>query len=76
MKPSIETYSTEKILGIIQRLQSEMKRTNSYSARFTQLSNDIAPFFAEMAKRTDGITPALRYAAIAEREIAFERDHC
>lgn len=45
-------YTTEKILAIIGYLQNEMKKIDSHSARFEQLSKDIEPFFVEMARRT------------------------
>ena len=48
----IQTYTTEKILAIIGYLQNEQKKIDSYSARFGQLSNDLAPLFAEMERRT------------------------
>ena len=48
----IQTYTTEKILDIIEYLQNEQKKIDNHSAQFEQLSNDLAPLFAEMERRT------------------------
>ena len=47
----MKAYNTERIESMIEYLQGRMKRISSYSKEFEKLSSDIAPLFAEMAKR-------------------------